>query len=105
MKTFIYHFEEYDRRIFWVVFSLSLCAVFSYVYFLSISVHAVVARRTAEFASERLQTEIAQFESQYVNLDKRIDLAFAKEHGFVNIVTPTYIRASETSKEFTLRSR
>ena len=103
MNVLINHFEEYDRRIFWILAGLCIAAAFSYIYFLSFSVHAVIARRSGEATSEKLMTEIAQLESQYVALDKRIDLALAREEGFVEVSAPRYVSTEEATRSFTLR--
>lgn len=103
MKSLVEHFEEHDRRIFWILVCIFAIGLVSYIYFLSMSVHAVVARKHAEATSERLLTRIALLESQYVTIDGRINLGEAHERGFVDIAPVKYLSTKEVSKTLTLR--
>ena len=102
-KTAILQFEEYDRKIFWGLSTLLLLAVFAYLYFLSISVYAVILRKSAESEAERLSAKVSLLESEYVKLDKRISLDLAHEQGFIDIAVPRYISRDASHDTFTLR--
>ncbi len=102
-KTAILQFEEYDRRIFWSLSALLGLAVLAYLYFLSISVYAVIERKSAESEAESLSAKVSLLESEYVNLDKRITLELAHEQGFVDITVPRYISRDASHDTFTLR--
>ncbi len=104
VKEVFIHFEEHDRRIFWsVVFLLSI-SLAAYVYFLSISVYAVVTRKVAESRATSVSAHVSSLESQYVALDKRIDLALAHERGFADIAVPKYLSQGGPNKTLTLRT-
>ena len=75
----------------------------AYVYFLSISVYAVVTRRSAEKETTVLSAKISLLESQYVALDKRINLDLAHAQGFVDVTIPRYISHEGTHDTLTLR--
>lgn len=99
----ISQFEEHDRRIFWAFATILAVVLASYVYFLGISVYAVIARKHAEQETGLMNAKISQLESQYVTLDKVIDLALAREHGFSEVATPQYIAQTAPQKTLTLR--
>jgi hypothetical protein len=103
IKTLAAQFEEHDRRIFWTLSVLALVALASYLYFLSVSVFAVVSRRSAESEFRSLNARIAQLESTYASLDKEIDLALAHERGFVDIAVPQYLSLGKTENVLSLR--
>ena len=102
-KTAILQFEEYDRKIFWSLSALLGLAVLAYLYFLSMSVYAVIERKSAESESESLSSKVSLLESEYVKLDKRITLELAHEQGFVDITVPRYISREGSHDTFTLR--
>lgn len=98
VKALLTQFAEHDRRIFWTLSTMAFVFLASYIYFLSISVYAVVSRRSAEAEASTLNAKIAQLESQYAVLDKNIDLAMAHDRGFVDITVPKYLfRDKETA--------
>ncbi len=99
----ISQFEEHDRRIFWVLAAVFAVVLAAYVYFLGISVYAVIARKQAEQETSLMNAKISQLESQYVALDKVIDLALAKQQGFSEVATPQYISQAAPQKTLTLR--
>src|SRR3989338_902821 len=84
-------FEEYDRKIFWVVACLGGTALFAYVYFIGISVFAVVGRKEAEFKAGRTSAAVAELESAYAVLDGSIDPKMAEASGFLPVSDPRYI--------------
>ena len=103
INEFILHFETHDRRIFWI---LALCigaAISLYIYFLSVSVYAVIARKHAETLGARTSAHISELESHYVALDKTIDLALAHERGFSDISAPIYIAHEAPRATLSLR--
>ncbi len=103
VKTVAAQFEEHDRRIFWVLFGVLGFCVAAYLYFLSVSVYAVVARKYAEQQTEKTSTALSALESQYVDLDRNINLALAHEQGFVDVAVPQYVSRAEAPRTFTLR--
>ena len=104
VKTLITQFEENDRSIFWI---LALClgvTVALYLYFLSVSVGAVIARKSAEQSVSVITSKISELETTYVALDRHIDPALAQARGFVDIAVPKYI-TQDTVKNTTLTLR
>lgn len=104
VKTVLYQFEEHDRRIFWIsavffIFSLSL-----YIYFLGVSVFAVIARKGAEQRSASITANVMTLESRYVAMSKKIDLAMAREHGFTEVIAPLYVNGGAKGETLSLRS-
>jgi type II secretory pathway component PulJ len=99
----ISQFEEHDRRIFWLFAAMLAVVLASYVYFLSISVYAVIARKHAEQETGLMNAKISQLESQYVALDKVIDLALARRQGFSEVTSPQYISQTAPKNSLTLR--
>ncbi len=104
VKIIIAQFEEYDRRIFWALLSFLGIFLAAYIYFLAVSVSAVVLRKSAEQEVSRMTASISELESEYVALDKDIDLALAYERGFADIGTPRYISSIPPVQTFSLRS-
>lgn len=102
-KSLIAQFEEYDRKIFWTLLSLIGVVVVAYLYYLSVSVYAVISRRTAEREVDKLTSKISLLESQYVMLDKKISLDMAHAQGFLDISVPRYISREASRDTFTLR--
>ena len=102
-KTLAAHFEEHDRRIFWTLSVFVLGALAAYLYFLSISVFAVVARKSAEAQFRTLNAEISHLESTYASLDKEIDLAMAHDRVFVDIAVPQYLSLGKSETVLSLR--
>lgn len=97
-------FEDNDRRIFWSLITLTGVAIFLYVYFLSISVFAVVNRRLAEREVDRLTINISVLESSYATLEKKISLELAVNMGFKEISVPRYVRREVARDALTLRT-
>ncbi len=104
IKTVLLQFEEYDRRIFWGFALLLVVSIAVYVYFLSISVLAVIERKGAESLSNKINSHMSVLESEYVTLDKHIDLALAYERGFADISVPKYLSVGSPEKSFSLRT-
>lgn len=91
-------FEEHDRRIFWVLSIAFILALAFYLYFLSISVHAVVLRKSAEQEFIAVTSRINILESSYAELDKEISLHLARERGFVDVGAPLYVSAERDAQ-------
>lgn len=104
VKTLITKFEENDRGIFWVLILFFGVAVMLYLYFLSVSVSAVISRKSAEQGIGAITSKISQLETTYVALDRLIDPALARERGFIDITVPKYI-TQDTNKNTTLTLR
>lgn len=104
VKTLIAQFEENDRSIFWMLAALLGIAVALYLYFLSVSIGAVIARKSGEQNIGVITSKISMLETTYVALDRRIDPALAREQGFIDISVPKYI-TQDTSKNTTLTLR
>jgi hypothetical protein len=105
VSNVITQFEEHDRKIFWTLVFFGAGAIALYVYFLSISVVAVIARKEAERDVGRMTAEVATLESQYAVLDRSIDLALAHTQGFVDVATPKYVGMEREGDVLTLRER
>lgn len=103
VNTLISQFEEHDRRIFWTFAFLFALVLGLYIYFLGVSVYAVIARKQAERESVQTNAQISQLESSYVALDKNISLLLAHERGYSDISVPHYISQEVTKRALTLR--
>ncbi len=103
VNTMILQFEEYDRKIFWALLMLAASAVILYVYFISIGIIAVVARKETERELGRMTTQVATLEGEYASLDKAIDLELAHREGFVDVSVPRYISTTGEKNSLTLR--
>lgn len=103
VQAALYNFQEYDRRIFWVLASLCGAVLSAYIYFLGISVYAVIERKNAEREVGRMNAHISQLESTYVALDREIDLVLARERGFADVRVPQYVVRGGEKQTFTLR--
>ncbi len=97
-------FEEYDRKIFWVVAGIGPAALFAYVYFVGVSIFAVVGRKEAELKLGRTGAVVAELESQYASLDARIDQKLAEEQGFLPVSDPRYISREAEDASVALRN-
>ncbi len=104
VKSMLLHFEEHDRRILWIFVLFFICSLSLYIYFLGVSVVAVIARKGAEQRSAAITANIMSLESRYVTMSKHIDLTLAKERGFVEITAPIYISGAGVGDTLTLRS-
>lgn len=104
VKTLILQFEENDRRIFWAFAALLGMLAGAYIYFLSISVYAVVDRKSAERNISDITAQISSLETQYVSYDRRIDPSLAYARGFIDVSVPKYI-TRDTGKNTTLTLR
>ena len=102
-KTLVTQLEVNDRRIFWTIIVLIVCALFSYVYFLSLSVYGVIARKQAETQLTDLASKISTLESEYASLERNINLEFAYTRGFIDIAVPRYISRIPQGDTLTLR--
>ena len=103
VSTMFAQFEEYDRKIFWTLVAIGAGALLLYVYFLSMSVVSVVARKDAEREVGRITARVATLESQYALLDRDIDLTLAHARGFVDVAVPKYISNTVEETVLTLR--
>lgn len=103
VKALFAQVEEYDRNIFWALAGLFIALSLSYVYFLTISVSAVISRKQHESALVRLTAELSEHEARYVALGRSIDLARAHKDGFRDIAVPQYVTRVPAVPEFTLR--
>ncbi len=102
-RTLTQHFEEYDRRIFWTVCWCTAFTIFLYIYFLGTSVYSVIARKQAEVNVANLTSRISQLESEYVLLDKKINLDLAHTKGYIDVAVPRYVSRATSHDTFTLR--
>jgi hypothetical protein len=105
MKSVLLHVEEHDRRIFWISAVFFIAALSLYIYFLGVSVIAVIERKGAEQRGAALTASIMNLESKYVTLNKQIDLSLARERGFVDVVAPVYISGEKAKDNLSLRTR
>lgn len=103
VSNVITQFEEYDRKIFWTLVLFGAGAIVLYIYFLSVSVIAVIARKEAERDVGRMTAEVATLESQYALLDRSIDLVLAHTQGFVDVTAPKYVGIQTKGNVLTLR--
>lgn len=103
IRAALLHFEEHDRRIFWILAALLGAVLAAYIYFLGISVYAVIERKSAERQVGQMNAHISQLESKYVALDREIDLVLAKNRGFADVRVPQYVLRGEDKQTFTLR--
>lgn len=104
-NTMIAQFEEYDRKIFWTLVAVAAGTALLYVYFVSVAVVAVVARKDIERDLGRISTKVATLESEYASLDKSIDLTFAHAQGFIDVSAPRYMTGSAGDNALTIRER
>ncbi len=104
VKSVLLQFEEHDRRIFWIIVAFFVCSLSLYIYFLGVSVFAVIERKGAEQRSASITANIMSLESRYVAMSKKIDLALARERGFVEIVAPVYVNGAQKGETLTIRT-
>ena len=104
VRSVLLQFEEHERRILWIFVAFFIFSLSLYIYFLGVSVFAVIERKGAEQRAASLTANIMSLESRYVTMSKRIDLALAHERGFVEITTPVYVSASKKGETLTIRS-
>lgn len=102
-STVLAKFEAYDRKIFWVVAGVGALALFAYVYFVSISVFAVVGRKEAEMQVGSSGGRVAELESEYATLDRSVDPALAQLQGFHEIIDPRYVSRDKAQGTLSLR--
>ncbi len=103
VRSFLLRFEEHDRRILWVAVLFFICSLTLYVYWLGVSVFAVIDRKGAEQRTAAIASNIMSLESRYVVLSRDIDLALARERGFVTVEKPVYLDGDAGSGSFSLR--
>lgn len=101
-KAIFIQFTRHDRKIFWIIASLGLAAIAAHVYFISISVFAVVGRKEAEIASGRAGARVAELESTYARLYAGIDQELAHREGFLPVAAPRYITTETDESGFSL---
>jgi hypothetical protein len=104
VKSVLLQFEEHDRRILWIFVAFFIFSLSLYIYFLGVSVFAVIERKGAEQHSASLTANIMSLESRYVTMSKRIDLALAHERGFVEITAPVYVSGAQNGESLSLRT-
>jgi hypothetical protein len=104
-RAMLAQFEVHDRRLFWGVLSLVIFSLVAYVYFLSVSIYGVIARKHAESEISVLSAKVSMLESRYAVLDKAINLELAHSRGFVDISVPKYISREVVRETLTLRDR
>ncbi len=104
VKSVLLQFEEHDRRIFWIFVAFFIFSLSLYIYFLGVSVFAVIERKGAEQRSASLTANIMSLESRYVTMSKKIDLALAHERGFVEVAAPLYVNGGQKGDTLTLRT-
>jgi hypothetical protein len=104
VKSVLLQFEEHDRRIFWISVVFFVCSLTLYIYFLGVSVFAVIERKGAQQRSAALTSSIMSLESRYVTMSKKIDLALAHERGFVEVTSPIYVNGAASGESLSLRT-
>ena len=77
---------EYKKTL-WTSFAVFGLIATSYLFFVSSSVFNTVALKDAEIKSSELRSSLADLETQYVSLEKSIDLDKATTLGFLDAET------------------
>ena len=71
-----------QTQILGALFGIACILAGMYVYFVNVTVHNVVARRTIEHDIALVATEVSQLESHYIDLKSSVTLDLAKSRGF-----------------------
>ncbi len=98
-----YHYAHNARRLFLTTAALFVLSFVVYVFF-------TVTTISSSFAYDHVNREIKDTESSIANLEadriagmKSVDLAFAKDRGFVEVSPTRYISKNAQTERFSLR--
>ena len=74
--------DNIRQRLFYIIFSLFILLIASYLYFVSNTIFNIIERKTAENDIRTLTSQTAELELEYFSLSNKINLELAKQLGF-----------------------
>lgn len=101
MSTKILDLNNIERKLFWMLFGVVICAVVFYLYSAFALTFAVVERDKALSTSRTLALNASNLEQEYMALQNIVTLSFAEKQGFKE-VTPKFTLISSNSDTLAL---
>ncbi len=77
--------NHFERKIFWVFFAFLVIFAILYGYFVNQTILNIVERRGMENKIVILESEISEFEFDYISLKNNINLDYAYSVGFKDV--------------------
>lgn len=103
VNTLNFWYVQNARTVFSVTLAILVASFAAYMFFM-------VSSLSSGFAYQQVKRDIANTESRIANLEaeriarmKAVDLAFAKERGFIEVSPTRYIASAASTEKFTMR--
>jgi hypothetical protein len=91
-----------QKKIFWILASCLLIVIVCYVSFLLSAFLGGVERKELVKKVDIISAEVEQLETEYLSAQKKIDVAYAIDHGFVIATDAKFVSLIPTSANLSL---
>jgi uncharacterized membrane protein (DUF4010 family) len=102
-KALDYWYDLHARTVFMVMLSILLVSFAAYMFFMVSSLSSGVAYQQIKREVANTEFRVANLEAERIARMKAVDLAFAKERGFIEVSPTRYIASADTGEKFTMR--
>lgn len=91
------------RTVFSVVLAVLVASFAAYMFFMVSSLSSGVAYQQVRRDIANAESRIANLEAERIARMKAVDLAFAKDRGFIEVTPTRYIASTAGTEKFTMR--
>lgn len=96
-------YAQNARTVFTVMLAILIASFASYMFFMVSSLSSGVAYQKVRREIANTESRIANLEAERIARMKAVDLAFAKDRGFVEVSPTRYIAYAAATEKFTMR--
>lgn len=98
-----YWYAQHARLCFGIVLATFIAGFAAYIFFVVSSLSSGVAMQKVQRQMADTDARIANLEAEHITRMRAVDIAFAKERGFVEVSPTRYIAQVDTAPKFSMR--
>lgn len=98
-----YWYAQNARTVFSVMLATLVVSFAAYMFFMVSSLSSGVAYQQVRRDIANAESRIANLEAERIARMKSVDLAFAKDRGFIEVTPTRYIASTAGTEKFTMR--
>jgi uncharacterized membrane protein (DUF4010 family) len=98
-----YWYAQNARTVFSVMLAVLVASFAAYMFFMVSSLSSGVAYQQVRRDIANAESRIANLEAERIARMKAVDLAFAKDRGFIEVTPTRYIASTAGTEKFTMR--
>lgn len=103
VNTLNYWYAQNARTVFMVMLMTLFVSFAAYMFFMVSSLSSGVAYQQVRRDIANTESRIANLEVERISRMKAVDLAFAKDRGFVEVSPTRYIASTAAAEKFSMR--